>query len=167
MHRHIDTHAYTTRSCHIARTNISTYTYTRWHRHTRTHYTYIYIHIYIYICIYIYIYVCIYIYIYVCVCVCVCVACVCVCAGTPSTCHRGGGKRTLAAKRVCFSQIATVQWHTICKYRESADLDLTLCYILTFRTYSTFAWKNRMLVLGDCLSAGSTFAVCRSRLNYY
>ena len=52
------------------------------------------------------------------------------------------------------------------------DLDISLLYILILRTYSKFARKNNFIALGVCFpqpcsSAGRTFAVSRSRLQYY
>jgi len=70
------------------------------------------------------------------------------------------GSRHCAA--VLFSQVPKK-----CTY-----LHLSLLYILIWRTYSKFAWKNNFLALGVCFprpcsSAGRKFAASRSRLQYY
>jgi len=52
------------------------------------------------------------------------------------------------------------------------DLNPTLLYILIFRAYTKFVWKNQMPALGvyfpqPCSSAGCRFAASRLLLQYY
>ena len=76
----------------------------------------------------------------------------------------------LTAKFVRICQCAAAFFLQVLKL--CTELDLTLLYILEWRTYSKFAGEDNFLALGvcfpqSCSSAGHMFAMSRSCLHHY